>query len=289
VIATPHATHYEITRYCLEHDLHVMLEKPMTLYAAHARALVEAAKAHQRELIIGYPFNFAPIASRARDVLQAGELGPIQYVSCIFTSQIWHFVSGSELWPGQTSSPYPVHGPGAVYSNPELSGGGEGHLQITHSAGLMFFVTRLRAKRVHALMNNYGLPLDLIDAMTVEFDGGILGTVGGCGHTGSEDGGRLQLLVYCERGFVDLDMVAERATIHRQGQPAEDFGKEGVGHDRRNTVNNLVDVILGRAANGSPAEIGWRTVELLDAAYRSAKQDGQATFIDTLYDESVST
>src|SRR5690349_19120607 len=33
VIATPHATHYRIARDCLEHGLHVVVEKPMTLYA----------------------------------------------------------------------------------------------------------------------------------------------------------------------------------------------------------------------------------------------------------------
>ena len=30
IVATSHASHYEIARYCLEHDLHVMIEKPMT-------------------------------------------------------------------------------------------------------------------------------------------------------------------------------------------------------------------------------------------------------------------
>src|SRR5688572_26611078 len=38
IVVTPHATHYKITKYCLEQGLHVMLEKPMTLYAAEARA-----------------------------------------------------------------------------------------------------------------------------------------------------------------------------------------------------------------------------------------------------------
>ena len=40
-------------------------------------------------------------------------------------------------------------------------------------------VTGLRAKRVSALMHNHGLPVDLVDACMVEFEGGALGTVGG--------------------------------------------------------------------------------------------------------------
>ena len=48
-------------------------------------------------------------------------------------------------------------------------------------------------------------------------------------------------------------------------------------------ADNLVDIVLGRAENQSPATIGWHTVELLDAAYRSAKADGQAVAVAELY------
>ena len=55
------------------------------------------------------------------------------------------------------------------------------------------------------------------------------------------------------------------------------------GLERIDKRDNLVDVILNGAANGSPAEAGWRSVELLDAAYRSAQQDGAAVTIESLY------
>jgi hypothetical protein len=42
-------------------------------------------------------------------------------------------------------------------------------------------------------------------------------------------------------------------------------------------------VILGRAANASPGEVGWRAAELLDAAYRSAAQVGRPVLIEELY------
>jgi hypothetical protein len=177
-----------------------------------------------------------------------------------------------------------VHGPGDVYSKPHLSGGGEGHLQITHSAGLMFFTTGLRARRVHSLMNNHGLPLDLVDVMSIEFEGGALGTVGGCGTTGGTDGGKLDLLIYCENGCIDMDMIAGKTIIRGRNLPREDFDAAGDDkYPRFATAHNLVDVILGNAKNGSPAEFGWRTVELLDAAYRSASRSGEGVIVDDLY------
>lgn len=285
VIATNHASHYEIARYCLEHNLHVMIEKPMVLYARHARELVDLAHEHQRELMIGYPYHYTSHVLRVREVIKSGELGAIQFVNCIFASHIRDLLGGrdgSEQNPGG----YVVHGPGKVYSQPHLSGGGEGHLQVTHSAGLMFFTTGLRAKRVHALMHNHGLPLDLIDAMTVEFEGAALGTVGGCGNTAGTASGKLDLSIYCEKGSVIMDALNGRTVIYRTNHAPERFESDDDGekiYPRFATAQNLADVILGRAENGSPGEIGWRTVELLDAAYRSAGTSGQAVLVNDLY------
>ena len=39
-------------------------------------------------------------------------------------------------------------------------------------------------------------------------------------------------------------------------------------------ANNLIDVSLGSAENGSPTEVGQHTVEAIDAASRSAQNNG---------------
>ena len=201
--------------------------------------------------------------------------------SCTFSSHIIELLRGHD--DSARSDVYPVHGPGAVYSQPHLSGGGMGHLQITHSAGLMFFVTQLRARRVHALMRNHDLPLDLVDAMTVEFESGALGTVGG---TGNGIHRKLDLQIHCEHGCLDMDMVAD-TTVVRYGDGRQEAldppTDEAAAYPRFAPADNLVDIVLGRAENQSPAIVGWRTVELLDAAYRSAKADGQAVAIADLY------
>jgi predicted dehydrogenase len=281
VIATPHATHYQLAKDSLIHGKHVLVEKPMVLYAAHAQELVELSVQHGRELIIGYPWHYGPHARRARELIQTGALGAVQYVNCTFSSYIIELLRGHD--DAGRSEAYPVHGPGAVYSQPHLSGGGMGHLQITHSAGLMFFITQLRARRVHALMRNHDLPLDLVDAITVEFEGGALGTIGG---TGNGIHRKLDLQIHCEGGCIDMDMVAD-TTVVRYGdgrQEALDPPTDAMpNYPRFAPADNLVDIILDRAENQSPATIGWRTVELLDAAYRSAKADGQAVAVADLY------
>jgi predicted dehydrogenase len=54
IIATPHATHFPIARDCLMANLPILLEKPMTLFAREARALVDLARERQREIVLGY-------------------------------------------------------------------------------------------------------------------------------------------------------------------------------------------------------------------------------------------
>jgi predicted dehydrogenase len=280
VIATPHATHFELARDCLNAGLHVLVEKPMTLYAEHARGLAELARQRERELLIGYPNHYTRAAIRARAALASGALGAPQFVMCVCNSYC------IDLFRGHVHSDQPnayrVHGPGAVYSQPELSGGGHGQLQLTHSIGLMCFVTGLRPRRVIALMRNHGLPVDLVDAITVEFEGGALGILGG---TSNARPSNLDLQVHCERGALAIDMIAASASIRPHDGPAEQVrladGEPAYPADMPSA--NLVQVALRRAANGSPADPGWRTVEIIDAAYRSARAGGQPVLVEDLY------
>jgi len=281
ILATPHATHYPLALDCLRNGLHVLIEKPMTLYAAHARDLVLLAREQRRELLIGYPWNYTRPAIHARDLLASGTLGAGQFVMCVFNSYCIDLFHGNDH--SDRPNAYRVHGPGAVYSQPQLSGGGHGHLQLTHSIGLMSFITGLRPRRVTALMQNHGLPVDLVDAITVEFEGGALGILGG---TSNARPSNLDLQIHCAGGAILVDMIAATASIRRHNGPAEEvrLSAEEAPYPSDAPSANLVDVVLGRAANGSPAEPGWRTVELLDAAYRSAQAGGQPIAIADLYD-----
>jgi predicted dehydrogenase len=286
IVAVWHSAHYEVARTCLERGLHVMLEKPMVLVADHARELVELAARQERELIIGYPWHFTPHTLRAREIIQSGELGPVQLVNSVFASMVLQFMRGKDE-DYQSVFEYPVVGPGDVYSDPERSGGGQGHLQVTHSAALFLFITGLHPVGVSALMNNLDVKVDVIDAFAVRFQEGALATVGSTGAIVPGGPDCLLTRIHCEHGMVDLDSLAGTCRIHHKDQteemlpPLQDADEI---YPMGATSANLVDVITGDAANGSPAEFGWRTVELLDAAYRSAGSGGQHVEVNSLYE-----
>ena len=73
-----------------------------------------------------------------------------------------------------------------------------------------------------------------------------------------------------------------------KGQPVtiqdvfEAVGKYSVGKMSAADLDDL-EQALGRAANRASGEIGWRAVELLEAAYRSSQRGGQSISIAELY------
>jgi len=278
IVSTTHATHYEVTKACLEAGLHVLLEKPMVLRAAHAHELVNLAAQKGRELIVGYPWHYTDLTRRARDIVQSGDLGPIQFTSSLFASMTIQFYRGND----EAYRPvfqYPVTGPGRNYSDPAISGGGQGHLQITHSAGTLFFVSGLQAERVSAFMGNWDVKVDVVDAISARFaranGQAAVGTFGSTGNIGEGDGGQLVTGIYCERGYVLLDQSQGTLYVRRHDGREEryDLAVEN-RYPRFATSQNLVDIILGRGENGSPGTVGAKVVELLEAAYISAANGG---------------
>lgn len=251
VIATPHATHFALAEQCLDAGLHVLIEKPMTLLAAHARQLQAQAQRVGRELVIGYPWNYTQSALEARE--SVAHLGEIHHVTALFCSYNYDLLQGA-------SREGSVHGPTAAYANEALSGGGHGHLQLTHILGLLFFIADLRMASVQARTSGLGLSLDVVDSCLATFDNGALGLIGG---TSAARQGRALVRLDALNGSLELDPLSGPYPLEAP-------------------MNNLIGIALGREPNRCPAEVGCRAVELLDALYRSAQRDGASITLEDL-------
>lgn len=81
IVATPPASHAEITAAALERGLAVMVEKPLTLDAPSARALLEIARLSRRPVLVDHTHLFSP-AWRALKA-EVSHLGPIQTIEGI--------------------------------------------------------------------------------------------------------------------------------------------------------------------------------------------------------------
>lgn len=80
LVATPPATHLELTLAALAHGKHVIVEKPAFLRAADvARVELLAAQAG-RQVLVAENYAYKPLALLLRQVITSGELGEIQFV-----------------------------------------------------------------------------------------------------------------------------------------------------------------------------------------------------------------
>ena len=177
VIAVQHAYHYQVVRDALDAGVHVLVEKPMTLKASEAWDLVDRAHTNDLHLMVGYTYQFTRHAEAAREIIQSGRVGDVQFVSGLFTSMVESYLRGK---PQEYASffSFPLTGPeAATYSDPKIAGGGQGMLQVTHAMGMVTRVTDLRARQVFAFMENFDLAVDLTDAFSYRLDNGAIGTM----------------------------------------------------------------------------------------------------------------
>lgn len=80
VIATPPATHFQFAKECLQHGLHVLVEKPMTINSAQAEELIGLAKENGLVLMVGHTFEYNAAVHALKQLIDSGELGQIYYV-----------------------------------------------------------------------------------------------------------------------------------------------------------------------------------------------------------------
>lgn len=76
-IATPATTHEAIVTAALEHQLHVLCEKPLTLTAKTSTTLCQLAQKHNRQLFIDHTYLFHPAVIAAKP--QLAKLGTPRY------------------------------------------------------------------------------------------------------------------------------------------------------------------------------------------------------------------
>lgn len=80
VIATPAETHYQLVKQALEAGKDVFVEKPLCLTAMEGQELVKLAEDRKRILMVGHLLWYHPAILRLKELIDAGELGRLQYI-----------------------------------------------------------------------------------------------------------------------------------------------------------------------------------------------------------------
>lgn len=270
VIATPHTTHYPIGAAALGANLHALIEKPLTTDAGHAWQLVELSRAHDVVLAGGSTYQYQDTVPRIREAVQ-NRIGDLVAISGDFSSSTGVLYRASSDAGEHPREPGRPHGPS--YSNPTLSGGGQGQTQLSHLLGSAIYLSGLQATEVSAFMNNRGLPVDIADVLSMRLEGGVVATASSVGTTPPGVPARHRLRFHGTAGMVEYDMLAAEAWVFGEGGVSE-----WIRHDATQAayplfapVNGFVACVLDGGPNRAPGDLAAAAVSAIDAAYESAR------------------
>ena len=140
IIATPSATHFECARYALERNLHLFVEKPLTLSPNESRALADLATQRQRVNQVGFHYRFLGTFQEARRLVRTGAIGTVASIHGTAVGQV--------VLQGQNST----------WRARRIEGGGCLHDYACHVVDLMNFLvgppSRVESARMQTIFSN---------------------------------------------------------------------------------------------------------------------------------------
>ena len=264
LILTPHKFHYEQIKASLEHDLHVLVEKPLTVSAVQANELVLMATKLKRVLIVAYQYPGKGAVKYVHDIVKSGALGEITYFNAMLGLH-WHKLT--EGWR----------------RDPKISEGGVLVDSGSHLVDLVLHLTGAQVKEVFALADFDGQKVDVFTSVLVRFDHGrtgVLSAVGGgpflldvtiIGNKGAITMRDLEIITHVD----EKDFIGEIGTYHQFNRftadkiplstlPVEEF------------VNAIVSGDLSASNGLRSVNVGKFT----DAVYKSIKINKPVIVID---------
>lgn len=83
-VATPNATHFEITKAYLQNGFHVLCEKPMTMTVEEGEEIVEIAKKTGNICAVNYGYTGYSLVRHMRAMIARGDIGKVRLVNAEF-------------------------------------------------------------------------------------------------------------------------------------------------------------------------------------------------------------
>ncbi len=271
VITSPHTAHYEHASAALEAGCHVLIDKPMTTSAAHARALVRLAAEKGGEIVIPYGWNYKDFATEASRLIAEGRIGEVRHIACHIATFTYDLFGGYGLADAKDHMFQPNK---STWADPD-NAGGYGWGQSSHSLGLMFRVVDLEPVEVFALDTKSDAGVDLTNAAVVTFANGARASVSSTALLPKHCSYQMDVRVFGTEGCLTLDMERTRMELRRmdgKDEVIKELPADAGQYEAIKPIDRLARVCLGTCthedieANGT---VGMRAVEVLDAMYRS--------------------
>ncbi len=221
-IVTPNITHYDIAKTFLEHGIHVVCEKPLCFTRNQAVELEELAKEKELFFAVTYSYSGYAMVKQAKKLVEDGYIGKIVNVNAEFLQE-WLI---DDIGNGDTSTTKL-----SIWrKDPKVAGISNCVGDIgTHIENTVAYVTGLKLVKVAAVLDTYGVALDLNANMLVEFENGAHG-VFSCSQVCAGHANGLVIRIFGSEGAIEWKQEDPNYLyVTKKGQPMQIYNR-GMGY-----------------------------------------------------------
>ena len=254
-VLTPHKYHYDQVKASLEHGLHVLVEKPLTVSSAESEELVKLADQKKRVLIVAYQYPGRGAVKYVHNAVKSGELGNILYFNAMLGLH-WHKLAMG--WR----------------RDPKISEGGVLVDSGSHLVDLVLHLTGADVEEISAFADNDGQNVDVFTSALVRFGEGrtgLLSAVGGgpfllditiIGDKGAITMRDLEAITHVD----EKDFIGEIGTYHQHNKySADKMPRETL------PAGEFVDAVSSGNLSASNGSRAVKVAKFTDAAYKSVR------------------
>ena len=276
-IATPSGAHLEPVMAAAKAGKHILCEKPLEVTPSRIAQMMEVCEQHKVVLAGIFNRRFNPAVSALKKAVEQGRFGRLTLCDAKikwFRTQAYY---DSGKWRGTW----------------ELDGGGALMNQSIHTIDLLLYFVG-KVKRVSAsvaCLAHQNIEVEDTAVAIVEFENGALGTIQGATSCWSTNGHPAEIQLCGNEGSVFLSDEKFSVWDFKNALPVDETIKakllqttaKGLGANDPKAINflghqrNFEDMVQALETGRAPLITGaeaMKSVVLIDAIYRSAKEEG---------------
>jgi predicted dehydrogenase len=271
IVATPHVAHRLPAVAALQAGAHVMVEKPMATTGADARAILAAALAAGREVMVPTGYSFTRFTATATDMVRAGRIGTVRHAICSMSSALEDLMAGE---PMLETADHVFRPPPSTWADPARAGG-YGWGQLSHALGWLIHVADLEFAEVACMDGKSRTGVDYYDAAIARATNGATISISGSSTMPKHRGLHFEVRLFGTEGMLHLVAEAGIARLVLSCSNGNDesptITAEEIGYDGMLPVRAFVALCNGLCVqNPANATVGLRVTEALEAMYRAA-------------------
>ena len=262
IVCSPHDLHFEHTHAALRAGLPVLLEKPITVDPAEGRQLVTLATERGLTLLVAQNPPYWSHCHHLQAAFSSGRLGELEAVAITWVGNALGVLGREELpdtLPG-------VVKPTLFRADAGANGGGFLVDGGSHLLCELIWCTNRRVLEVTGLMDDAGS--DVRAVLSLRLDNGATATV--TNTADSKIRAKRHHSLYCgSQGTATIVGVPFTVTVDADGH--RDSRTEDELPAPPTPVGDFIDAVRGRGAPLIDGDSAVHVVEILEAAYRSAR------------------